>query len=378
MHPKRKDYRSLVVRAAACLALAPILSIAFFACSETTTNTSGGSTSGEPNKDLPNSGIAKNDGTSSSGNAGTSSGGTSGGTSGGPTGPTVNLATYATASANAFCDFYQRCFPPFITHTFGTLSDCKARINQAATGRWKADALFDEAAVNAASACATAAACDAKYGAVWQFKCEMPRPVNLLADNAKCNDKDHCQSGHCSGLTNTTCGVCKPSVTVGVGLACGGDAICGKGLSCVVDKCYQPRGLGETCNDAGQSCGAGLNCNTTSGLCEKGGVVNDSCDGKVCDVFESATCKSSTNVCVATTFAALDQTCGRFGEGPQCDAGLYCRVPSSDGGAPSHIGVCKPRIADGQPCDSSTECREFANCRNNVCVLAGTDRPTCN
>jgi hypothetical protein len=372
-------YRSLVVRAVAVAA--PVLSIAIFACSETTTTTGGGSTSGEPNKDLPNSGIAQNDGNSSSGKPGTSSGsaGTSGGTSGGPTGPTVNLTTYATATGNAFCDFYQRCFPSFITHVYGTVNDCKTRMTQVANGQWKADALFDEAAVNAASACATASACDAKYGAVWQVKCEFPKPVNLQADNAKCNDKDHCQSGHCFGLTETACGTCKPSVTVGLGIACGGDAVCSKGLTCL-GKCYQPRGLGETCNSANsQVCGAGLNCNATSGVCEKGGVVNDPCPGgAVCDTFQNATCKSSTDTCVATVFAGLDETCGRFGEGPQCDVGLHCKVPMPDSGIPGDIGVCKPRAADGQPCTFSGDCREFANCRNNICVLAGTDRPTCN
>jgi len=368
-------YRSLVVRVVAVAA--PILSVAVFACSSDPATTPAGSTSGEPAKELPNSGIAQNEGTSSTSSSGTSgtSGGTSG-TSGNPGGPTITLAAYATASSNSFCDYWQRCFPTIITNQYGSLADCKTRMAQVANGAWLADAKFDEAAVNAAVACTTAATCDEKYGGKWQVKCEFPKPTNLIADNAKCGKAEHCASGNCFGLTAGACGTCKPAISVGVGITCGGDAVCQKGLQCA-GKCVQARGLAETCNSDTLLCGAGLTCNTTSGVCEKGGVVSTPCATASCDIFELATCRSSTDTCVALTFAALDQPCGRFGEGAECDAGLYCKVPVNDAGPSSDIGVCKPRVADGQPCTQSRECRELANCRNNVCVLAGSDRPVC-
>lgn len=352
----------------------PPLLAAAVACTSTATPTT--SEEPEPARDLPNTGIAVNDGTppkrSSNGNE----------TSPKPRGPSIASAAAAAAKAGAYCDFWERCFPARIANEFGTVAECKTRMTELYGADWLADALFDEAEHGAAVSCLKDFSCDAKYGDQWQFKCEFPSPVNLRKLNAACSDNAHCESGYCSGLTTTTCGLCASPTVATTGNSCGAGTICAKGSRCTDGVCVETRGEGESCDSKAKVCGTALNCK--AGVCERDRALGASCEGAKCDVFfPGAFCSPSTKKCVV--LERLSQAwggCVVSGEGATCGPGLYCRPqdPEDEGlppGATARLGVCHSRHADGKACTSSIECRHHSECRSNVCVLAKPERPTC-
>lgn len=296
-----------------------------------------------------------------------------------PAGPTIDVATAAADFAGAYCAYWQRCFATFITETFETEAACEARMKQAFVDNALPAARYDEAAATKSVSCLKAASCEDLYGGKWQIDCAPPLPVNLLAEGGACNRNEWCASGYCNDVTASTCGACAKSTTVALGAQCDESAgtVCAPPQTCV-GRCVRVRFFGESCDadlaTASDVCGNGLVC--VSGKCDKAGGPGASCASGgdlACDVFRLLTCDSKGDkTCVALTFGALNDACDRFGP-RECGAGLYCK-PAMPGDA---NGTCQARVADGQPCTSSSECTFGANCRDGLCKPSGTEKPTC-
>jgi hypothetical protein len=292
------------------------------------------------------------------------------------TGPTTPLPAMATQIAGALCDYFQRCFPAYIDEYMGSLAACKSGEAVAQQGQYPAGSLFSKAAVDASAACFASTSCDSLYGYTIQTTCAIPRPVNGGAVGAQCATSDGCASNLCTGSTPTTCGSCAASVTVKVGDACSPETgkICPAGSSCL-GKCVAQQGLNAPCNGTATTgtlvCGAGLTC--TAGTCVKAGAAAAACTASAdCDTFQLAVCDKIAGVCKTLQFLDLDAPCSSTDRLHECGKGLRCIKPAG-----ATDGTCQAAVQPGGACTTSNNCVFGYNCRNDVCVGAGSDRPVC-
>jgi len=194
------------------------------------------------------------------------------------------------------------------------------------------------------------------------------------AMNEECAGEQYCKFGaECPGT-------CSERETAGG--ACQSDSDCASGLVCsrVTERCEEPAGPGDLCQQGEPECAPGYicaganddenvpgNCRTYSELFSRG-------LGESCDIVAGTLCEDGAVCRIDAVLPALVSTCAeRVGAGEACNlsfpsacpSGQYCDIAES-----SIAGTCKPRPAAGEACGrelDSSVCAAYARCDGATC-----------
>jgi hypothetical protein len=201
-------------------------------------------------------------------------------------------------------------------------------------------------------------------------------PGGPRANGATCTFNAQCSTAFCARAGNAVCGTCAAQPQPGDSCANQG---CGHDQTCVdaTMTCAVEGDLNSACG-ADAPCGDGLSCvgstSTVAGSCQVavgqagkacGGTGNAACDGSLGLYCAGA---AGAKTCMMMAFADDGQPCGLLSDGTRavCRGGT-CFTPTGVA-ADSDLGTCKANAADGAPCDSALGPRCSGPAR---CVVAG-------
>lgn len=192
---------------------------------------------------------------------------------------------------------------------------------------------------------------EAKSAAMCEFPLTLVdgRCAKRRKEGEACQGSSMCESLSCGGDL-----VCK---TPGIkGEACSVTAPCGALLPCIDGVCRTPAGVGEACEKSLLlPCQVDLHCDqgtSGAGTCRELLTEGQACgEGTRC--MPPLGCSAGK----CTRPAGSGESCKEL----VCQPEYYCETNSQ---------VCKDRLAEGQACSVSSECRIGTSCRGAKCTKA--------
>lgn len=284
----------------------------------------------------------------------------------------------------AYCEYFARCWTPFLKSYFGTTEDCISTL-AATPDDWGMDYQACAEALNAASCF------DLSYlGNSWPAACQGGDP-----DGSPCATGGDCTSGRCvvpPGQPDGTCGVCTAPLPTGAPCDyymedCGSNATCVYADASYVCAPITVVGEGAMCNYDTQVCDFGFDCAGEYGTetCAAWGSEGAACgysgmfDYPSCDLLQDLECDEGiegAGVCVRIGWVPVGEPCGSEpGRVLYCQGG-YCSMES---------GTCQAYRKQGEPCDPAADslwlgdqgCGGLTNCVDGTCEYVSSDGLSC-
>jgi hypothetical protein len=288
--------------------------------------------------------------------------GEDGGTEGGGGGVSADQA--ASDAAHAYCQRAEACAPAYVSIGFGDVRTCEQRLRQE---------LLPVFGANGSSS--TPAQTESCAQAIPQMTCadllarKNATPCQtlpgMLADGAACGADSQCHGTRCRVAADALCGTCTEPAPAGA--ACGVDADCQPGMTCLDGSCTQYGNEGASCSTT-QPCRPDLGC--VGGTCGAPSPAGTACKATAeCDLMHGYACHPVSMTCQPFTFAPANGTCGLVN-----NALVLCSGPGSlckGAQAPSYQGTCVPFAMDGAGCDADAGplCEVGAVCSGGTCQV---------
>jgi hypothetical protein len=293
--------------------------------------------------------------------AGEGDGGRAEGGGGEGGGSIVPASKGAADLADVLCARLNDCAPAYVTITYGTVSECKARVSANLEQGVSAPGSVETGDV--LEACAKvipATSCSDVLGRNLPTACKAP--PGTQQDGAPCAVDPQCASKRCKVGADAVCGVCAPRAAVGA--ACGVSDDCVDGAGCVSGACVAFGVAGSACSKS-SPCNGTLAC--VGGTCAAPQKAGTACKDSVeCDELHGIFCTGKT--CEALAFAPPPAACGLVGAGF-----TVCTGPATCTGLGKGVftGTCTPAPAEKTACDvdGGAKCEEPARCIGGQCTL---------
>lgn len=307
---------------------------------------------------------------------------------GAPSGGGTELDDVPQLYAAALCGAYERCIGPlFDVYLQG--EDCLVRTTRRLEDDWPRI----EEAVEAKRITYDGGAVGDCLDVLDSFGCddlivrENPACDRVLAgtiaEGAYCAMNEECAGDRYCKFDSQCPGTCSDREVVGG--SCQSDNDCASGLVCskVTERCEEPAGPGDLCQQGEPDCAPGYACAGASedesrpGNCRTYAETFARAAGETCDPIAGTLCKEGS-VCrvdaVIPATGMIEATCAaRVEAGAACNlafpsacpAGQYCDVPQA-----MLEGTCKPRPGAGEPCGREFNpdiCAAYTRCDGTTC-----------
>lgn len=270
-------------------------------------------------------------------------------------GATGSPTTACDAVSQGRCSKQQQCSITSFNRRYPDLSTCEARESAECVKSLAAPSTA--AKPTSVQACATAlsgASCSDFLAPGPPAAC-VP-PAGALTSGAACAFNAQCATTYCAVANDAECGSCSALPTAGATctatLGCGG-----RGLVCARGVCVAPVGENGACGEEAE-CLPGLSCVgavpmlNTQGTCQKAGsTAGARCDPRRqtlpdCDRNLGLYCDRITLSCAAITFVGAGASCDDVGM--VCQGGAMCVIPTG-----LRSGTCVAPASDGAACDTT-------------------------